>query len=124
MIASGMPKSDDAQNLVQNHHQDTEAPRTLATGSPRGEDAQNGHIPLATEMFPTVQQYKRWLSDDPPRIHQIRPEIDRWREHFKLSKVRPMALDDFDKAGTEKLVWWREFLIETKQINARDVHHT
>ena len=71
-----------------------------------------------------MEQYKRWLSDDPPRIHQIRPEINKWREHFKLTKVRPVALDDFDKAGTEKLVWWREFLIETKRINARDVHHT
>jgi hypothetical protein len=71
-----------------------------------------------------VEQYKRWLSDDPPRIHQICPEIDKWREHFKLSKVRPVALDDVDEAGTEKLVWWREFLIETKRINARDVHHT
>jgi hypothetical protein len=38
MIATGMPKSDDALNLVQNRRQDTEAPRTLATGSPRSEE--------------------------------------------------------------------------------------
>jgi hypothetical protein len=71
-----------------------------------------------------AEQYRKWLSDDPPRIHKIRPEIDRWKEHFKLSKERPVALDDFDGNGTEKLVWWREFLIETGRISAIDVHHT
>ena len=66
----------------------------------------------------------KWLDNDPPRIHEIRPEIERWKKHFRLSKERPVALDDFDGDGTEKLVWWREFLIETGQISARDVHRT
>ena len=84
------------------------------------------YLPIRSILEPgsPAEQYRKWLSDDPSRIHQIRPEIDRWKEHCKLSKVRPVALDDFDKAGTEKLVWWREFLIETNRINARDVHHT
>ena len=71
-----------------------------------------------------AEQYRKWLNDDPPRIHEIRPEIERWKKHFRLSKERPVALDDFDGDGTEKLVWWREFLIETGRISARDVNHT
>ena len=71
-----------------------------------------------------AEQYRKWLNDDPPRIHEIRPEIERWKKHFRLSKERPVALDDFDGDGTEKLVWWREFLIETGRISARDIHYT
>ena len=74
------------------------------------------YLPIRSLLEPgsPVEQYKKWLSENPLRIHQIRPEIDKWREHFKLSKARPVALDDFDEAGTEIMVWWREFLIATK----------
>jgi hypothetical protein len=84
------------------------------------------YLPIRSLFEPgsPVEQYKKWLSENPLRIHQIRTEIDKWREHFKLSKARPVALDDFDEAGTEIMVWWREFLIATKRINARDIHHT
>jgi hypothetical protein len=61
-------------------------------------------LPIRSILEPgtPAEQYRKWLSDDPPRIHKIRPEIDRWKEHFKLSKERPVALDDFDKTGKEK----------------------
>ena len=65
------------------------------------------------------EQYKKWANDKPCRSTEIRPEI----EHFKLAKGKPMALDDFDNDGTEKSIWWRQFLIEMGQINPHDVHH-
>ena len=52
-LAQNHHQSDDARNLVQNHQQDTEAPRSLATGNLKGEDARNGCVHLATETFPT-----------------------------------------------------------------------
>jgi hypothetical protein len=50
--------------------------------------------------------------------------IAEWTDHFRKAIARPVRLDDFDEARTEILVWWREFLIETKRINARDRHYT
>jgi hypothetical protein len=43
--------------------------------------------------------------------------IDTWTDHFKKAAKRPVRLDGFDEAATEILVWWREFLIDTKKIS-------
>jgi hypothetical protein len=94
--------------------------------SSRFQGMEHRSLPIRStlELGSPVEQHKKWLNDNPLRIHRVRPMIAEWTDHFRKARARPVRLDDFDEAGTEILVWWREFLIETKRINARDRHYT
>jgi hypothetical protein len=89
----------------------------------QGKEHRSLPIRSTDELGSPVEQHQKWLNDDPLRIHQLRPMIDKWTDHFRKARARPVRLDGFDKAATEVLVWWREFLIDTKRINARDRHY-
>ena len=82
-------------------------------------------LPICSILEPgtPAEQYRKWVNKIPPRSTEIRLMIERWIEHFKLAKERPVALDDFEEEGTEQLVWWRQFLIEMGHISSQDVHH-
>jgi hypothetical protein len=92
----------------------------------RFKDKEHKSLPIRSTNEPgsPVEQHQKWLNDNPLRIHQARHMIDTWTDHFKKAAKRPVRLDGFDEAATEILVWWREFLIDTKKISAREKHYT
>ena len=86
-----------------------------------------GHYKLpirsTSDKLSPAEQRKKWLSDDPKRFHKIQLEIDEWIKHFTISKKKPVVLGNFDGGGKEILIWWRDYLLETGQISAKDLHH-
>lgn len=48
------------------------------------------------------------------------PEIERWIEHFEKAKEDPIHLVELDAENAEISMWYREFLIEIRQLRRRD----
>ena len=59
-----------------------------------------------------VNQYRRWINDDPPRGTKIADKMLGWVLHFEASKEDPQFTMNLDASSLEATWWWRHFCVE------------
>ena len=59
-----------------------------------------------------VNQYRRWINDDPPRATKIADKMLGWVLHFEASKEDPQFTIHLDSSSVEVAWWWRHFCVE------------
>ena len=59
-----------------------------------------------------VNQYRRWISDDPPRATKIADKMLDWVLHFEASKDDPQFTIHLYSSSVEVAWWWRHFCVE------------
>ena len=68
------------------------------------------------EDYYAAEQHRRWINNMPCRRTEIIPEIERWIEHLEKAKEDPIHLIELNSENAERSLWYREFLIEIRQL--------
>ena len=59
-----------------------------------------------------VNQYRRWINDNPPRGTKVASKMLEWVLHFEASKEDPQFTINLDASSLESTWWWRHFCVE------------
>ena len=59
-----------------------------------------------------VNQYRRWINDNPPRGTKVASKMLEWVLHFEASKEDPQFTINLDASSLEATWWWRHFCVE------------
>ena len=59
-----------------------------------------------------VNQYRRWINDNPPRGTKVASKMLEWVLHFEASKEDPQFTMNLDASSLEATWWWRHFCVE------------
>ena len=67
-----------------------------------------------------VNQYRRWIDDNPPRESEMADNMLAWVLHFEALRDVPQFTINFRAETLEAAYWWRHFCIEIGILDKED----
>ena len=67
-----------------------------------------------------VNQFRRWIDDNPPRESRVANTMLEWILHFEALRDVPQFTINFGADTLEIVYWWRHFCVEIGILNEDD----